>query len=494
MTGPRIALIVDHPQRDLAGIVLTAWALCQRGAACYLVPHNGQDREIWALAPDFVLLNFARRGCEELAAGMVAAGIAFGVLDTEGAVWDTPGAYSDILWSDAALRGAVDPMCTWGPRMAEHLASTGLFTARQLHVTGCPRFDFYHPAWQSVLTPAAGETRPRILINTNFYTVNSRFASASANLAQLRDVLGWTSARAGGLIDRERLAIDATLANARALATDFPHATVVLRPHPFEESRTYAMHLAGLPNVTINTDGPVQQQICRAAVVIQRSCTTAIEAAFAGIPTLSPQWIAAPIDVPMAEAVSLPCATYEEMKTVVGAILESAYSAPSRVTAAIAGVTSDWFHAVDGRAHLRVADAVMSAVERRGAGPDRRVCSRYLYGLNGSQGPGIRQIGRWARHRFALGPDWSFRHMRTAPSAYWDSTNKAYGCEEVVPLLGALQRAGGGTREALPSVALARDLGECAHGFRGRTVKLDPVAQPGAAAGPSDGRTPRAIA
>jgi hypothetical protein len=27
---PRIAIIVDHPQRDLAGLVLTAFRLCRR--------------------------------------------------------------------------------------------------------------------------------------------------------------------------------------------------------------------------------------------------------------------------------------------------------------------------------------------------------------------------------------------------------------------------------------------------------------------------------
>jgi len=46
---PRIALIVDHPQRDLAGLVLTAFEFCQNGAVGHLVPAADRGRGIWAL-------------------------------------------------------------------------------------------------------------------------------------------------------------------------------------------------------------------------------------------------------------------------------------------------------------------------------------------------------------------------------------------------------------------------------------------------------------
>jgi surface carbohydrate biosynthesis protein len=103
MKKPRIALIVDHPQRDLAGIVLTAVDLCQRGATCHLVSLNLKEREIWALAPDFVLLNFFRRNNESFARRLRSAGVGYGLLDTEGAVWADVGAYAENLWHDDDL-------------------------------------------------------------------------------------------------------------------------------------------------------------------------------------------------------------------------------------------------------------------------------------------------------------------------------------------------------------------------------------------------------
>ena len=62
--SPRVAFVVDHPQRDLAGLVLTALDLCRHGVTCHLVPLNLQERELPALGPDFVVLNYLRRGNE----------------------------------------------------------------------------------------------------------------------------------------------------------------------------------------------------------------------------------------------------------------------------------------------------------------------------------------------------------------------------------------------------------------------------------------------
>src|SRR4029079_18466978 len=76
---PRVALVVDHPKRDLAGLGLTAVDLCARGAEVQLVPLNLQEPELWALAPDLVLLNYARPGNDELARCLLEAGIRLGV-------------------------------------------------------------------------------------------------------------------------------------------------------------------------------------------------------------------------------------------------------------------------------------------------------------------------------------------------------------------------------------------------------------------------------
>ena len=96
---------MDHPQRDLPGLLLLGFELCQRGAVCHLVPLNLAEREVMGLAPDFVLLNYFRADNERLATWMARAGISFGLLDTEGGAWETLDSYMNVLWRDGISCG-----------------------------------------------------------------------------------------------------------------------------------------------------------------------------------------------------------------------------------------------------------------------------------------------------------------------------------------------------------------------------------------------------
>ena len=473
MTHPRVALAVNHPDRDLAGIVLTALELCRRGVTCYLAPANMLDREVWALRPDLVLLHFARRGIDAFARQLAEVGIASAVLDTEGGVWESCDAYTELLWPDRSLLARVNPFCAWGPRLATHLTGQGWLRPEQVTVTGCPRFDFYHPDWRGVLAPSVDGTTPRILVNTNFSMSNPRFVPPATNVANLRDVYGWDAARVQALLDAEARAIDAVIDMAASLARDFPQARVVLRPHPFENPDRYGPLLA-LPNAEVNGRGPVQEQIARARVVIQRSCTTAIESGFAGVPTLSPQWFEAPFLMPMSEEVSVPCESYATLRDAVDAALSSTFRLPDAQRAAIDRVTGDWFHVIDGRSHLRVADALAAGLP---AAPrvDASRCRRLLYGRDGSRRPFTERAGRLVRHRLRLGPDFSFRSMRRTTSDWWDRSDKAFtaaDAERIVRRIGRVRGAGGDLPVA---IELARDEGDRADGAQTRAVRMRPL-------------------
>src|SRR5437870_5118836 len=101
----RVVLIVDNIHRDLPGLLLVAMRLCRYGATCYLVPFNLRESETWALAPDFVLLNYLRKRNEVFARRLMDAGIQVGVLDTEGQA--TLDSSAKVMTSDAELRQSV---------------------------------------------------------------------------------------------------------------------------------------------------------------------------------------------------------------------------------------------------------------------------------------------------------------------------------------------------------------------------------------------------
>src|SRR5215831_6107335 len=103
MKSPRIALLVADPVRDIPGIVLTAFELCQRGAECFIVPLRGGHADICALAPDFVLLPAIRPYQVWRARQYVEAGIQIGFLDAEGVVWSSMDECKNTIWADADL-------------------------------------------------------------------------------------------------------------------------------------------------------------------------------------------------------------------------------------------------------------------------------------------------------------------------------------------------------------------------------------------------------
>ncbi|MBW1856432.1 MAG: hypothetical protein JRJ00_17540, partial [Deltaproteobacteria bacterium] len=139
-TKLRIALLVDNPYRDLPGLVLVAWRLCQNGATCYLVPVNLRNNEVWSLAPDFILLNHFRTIYEDFVKNLMEAGILVGILDTEGSVFSPVPTEANIrlnnhvqnkqetipameeyalsMVHDKQLRHKVATYCAWTPTFA----------------------------------------------------------------------------------------------------------------------------------------------------------------------------------------------------------------------------------------------------------------------------------------------------------------------------------------------------------------------------------------
>ena len=468
-----MAIIVDHPERDLAGVVLTAFELCQRGVICYLVPHNLQDREIFALAPDLVLLNYLRRSNDEFARRMMAAGIRFGLTDSEGGVWPDLESYEDLLWTDDSLLEHLRCICMWGPRLAEFLIRKGRFRTEQVFVTGCARFDFYEDPWRRVLSngaPSHPREWGRILINTNYYVSNSRYADVQTNQAQLRHY-GWSEERVAQIVADEARAIDETIPLARRLAESFPRARVILRPHPFERPERYATALSDRDNIDVDPEGPVQAQLFRASVVVQRSCTTAIEAGLAGVPTVSPQWIPAPMLMPMAEAVSVPAATYTDLESLVGSVLDGTYQPPIGVVAAIEGVVAEWFFRRDGRSHERVCDAVTRELEAFSR-IDERLCTRFAYGIERGMGWRLVDVGRRIRLWAGLPALWSFRWMRRIEAR--NTASKHFGPVEVRALASRIQnvRVERGDHVLPVQVARARDRGDYLAGYDGLSVTM----------------------
>ena len=472
---PRIALIDAWPIRDLPGLALTAFELCQRGAICYLVPHQDGLGDVWALAPDFVVLPSIRQYLAPRVRNMTAAGMEFGVLDVEQSVFKNNAEYTNTLWKDRELTRGTRCVCMWGPDVTDYTVDEGIFDRDQVHVTGCPRFDFYADSlsdvYRTALRPDSMPERRLILINTSFTIANFNKSSYELMALRFEENFGFSRDQVDTWRDLESMAIDETIDLAKRLANDYPDVDVVLRPHPQERVDTYVNRLGGQSNVLVTNEGPVMGWLFQAVAVIHRSCTTAIEAGLAGVPAVSPAWIPDAHGYPAPEAVSIACADYEALCSLLDDRLAGSFETPPETRANIENVVASMFFRNDGLAHRRVADAILASLDRAKV-VDKTACRRMLYGLHHEKPAALRLLDR-ARYHLRLPPTWSFRQMRILDEQPTDDDHNVSRITELVEAIAIAKKS----EEPVPvQVDRAADVGAyLAKTYRGRSIAMTAI-------------------
>lgn len=360
---PRIGFIVDHPRRDLPGLALVAAALAERGIESVLVPLYEQGMDVPLLGLDAVVLNYARPVNLPLARSYAAQGIAVYVLDTEGGVLSDKGHSTPATLAaairDGGWRDILSGYFFWGGVLHEAFADARALPPGQLHLTGCPRFDFYAPVLRDMDEPRRSG---HILINTNYPLANPRFvANAAGDRAAVRAV-GYDNAYIEQLFDDTARVMDNMIAAVGRLAGDFPGHQFVVRPHPFEADARYRTAFASLSNVAVDPEGPVFDALRGARALLHVNCGTAIEALMLDVPPLALEF--ANTDFLRAHAslpsrASLAVASYEDLHE------RLASSAPGEgfdFAGHYRAVAEPYFHRNDGAAAERVAAALAASL------------------------------------------------------------------------------------------------------------------------------------
>ncbi len=482
--APRVALIVDHPLRDLPGMVLLAKRLCREGVAAYLVPFNLAEVELLRLVPDLVLLNYYRRSCLWLYEMLASARIPMAVLDTEGGVLESLDAYTGELVAQPELRSLVRRYLCWGPTVARHLVEGCWFDARQVVVTGCPRTDYYASPWREAVArrgdSVRGYDRNLILLNGNFSLGNPGFVSRDDQHRIMVESLGHEPAKVQQWQNRECAALRELAGLANVLARRFPQATIVYRPHPFESLATYHGLLESRANLHCVRQGSVDAWVTRARAVIQRSCTTAIEAGLAGVPAFSPHWVESSFERPSADRVSVPFESARELVDAVGEALSGAFTTPAVVRQALTSVIGDWFHAVDGRCHERVAAALLDGITIDDRAERRAACRDLVYRLNEYRSGSPRWLRKRLKAALRLPPNWSYFRCSAKPLQperfdKWDESAKRFTAADVSGVLSALRGCEPGAR-AEPLCEQAYEDSDYSFGYsQGRSVRIEPL-------------------
>jgi hypothetical protein len=155
-----------------------------------------------------------------------------------------------------------------------------------------------------------------VLVSTNFSMVNHfipdhvRFATAGDADAERADALRQ------GLKAHKRLIFDAFIAAIPEIARAVAPMTLVIRPHPSENPKSWEAAAAGVPNVKVIHEGPIGPWLMAARGLIQNGCTSAVEAGVVGTPALAfrPR-VSEQFEVELSNRVSRDCRSLPELIT-----------------------------------------------------------------------------------------------------------------------------------------------------------------------------------
>lgn len=455
---PRISLLVDNPQRDLPGMVLLGWQLCQRGAVCYLTPMNLREREIWALAPDLVLLNHTRTIYDSLMQSLIRAGIKYGVLDTEGGVFSViPNegedeinnkdkisfdSYSKTISSDISLRKNALLVCSWTDVFRKHAIEQNWYDSSQIITTGPPRADYYSKKWRQVMLQNSKYCnrypKPIVMLNASFPLANPRFQSTYNEAGQLQRNYDFSKKQVSSIVNGQRESMQHFLELGRKLASSLPKITFICRPHPFEDDGIYHEVFGQYSNVHVDRQGTVDGWLAHAQGVVHFGCTTAIEAALLNVPATHPSWLIEDKMPFLVRKVSIPSDSIDSMVQSLANYVSEGFHFSIEQQAILDSVIRDTFHCVDGNATERIASAIIDCCATIVKPVDISQCMknhskahRKRYSQEGFNGFVKKIVG--------LSKAIPFFNMKKANSGFfWDQSQKKFELSEVQKLLSVI--------------------------------------------------------
>lgn len=366
----RILIVVDNPVRDLSACTLLATELSQKHQV-YLTSMSQSAYECFRLKPDLVVLNYLRIINLPLVHRLIACGIRYSILDTEGGVFSKiPGSdensYHKTLVKDQFSRSHIEHYFAWGTVLAQDMKDRQIYPAEKIFCTGTPRTDFYHKSFQSFFVEKNEQNaRPMILINTSFPGNNPKFNSRENEKKNLIAKFNYPADFVEKMYSGLDTVMNKYIELTRYLAEKMPDVDFVLRPHPFESHQVYLSKLADIKNVKVDGSDMVVKWILRSKALVHFQCSTAIEAGLSKIPSMSLSGYDHLREIQGLAEVTEYCDSFEEMENKIKNILNGKHQIPDSVAIAIQKIEKDIYCQVDGKSYQRIAEIILRTTSKQ---------------------------------------------------------------------------------------------------------------------------------
>ena len=381
----RIAILIDQKWRDLPGLIWLQLLLERRSDFDVRVfPVGSEQAYIPSYRPHVVLFNnLYEKHRLAFAHRLKRQGTRIVFFPTEGIPTLKPqldqwaGRTSD--WTD------IDLYLTWNDVVRDRVLQLGRLPADRVKTLGVGRFDFYRePLRRASMERAAFHARFGLdpACRTILWATNFTLAGFHERNRELWKVIHrsnqWNLTFPDhGVEDLPRIDAETrgrTRQALLALRRAFPDANLAIKPHPNEDVpywRGALAEFAALPGrgrVALLGGVYIWDALSSADVVVQRSCTTAVEGWFRGIPSIDVRLN--PEDFYYSEEHASGSEQVQDIEGVVAMVRAYLYegrTTPAALKEAQARFERKWCHAVDGR-RTEAAAAEVGAVAE--AAPD----------------------------------------------------------------------------------------------------------------------------
>lgn len=378
----RVAILVDQKWRDLPGLVWLKLLIEKEAEVeVRLFPLGSEQAYLPWFRPHVAIFNnFQDKSRIAFGRRLKQQGTKIVVLPTEGI--PTLGWQLDDWAGKSSNWADLDLYLAWNPIIMERILTLGSLAAEQVRTIGVPRFDFYGSELRSCAMQKdaycekfnLNASCPTILWPTNFTLAG--FETRNQELwKSIYKAMHWDRAypnlapqdipRIDG--DTRRMTRDALV----RLRKDFPDANLAIKPHPNEDVtfwRDFAKRMDAEPGngrVVLIAGVYIWDALSCAEVVIQRSCTTAPEAWFQGIPSIEARFNMADFYYSCDHASgSEEVASLDALSAVVKDYLYGGRTVPNKQKSAQKKFEEKWCVAVDGH-RTRVAVGEIRALLER---------------------------------------------------------------------------------------------------------------------------------
>lgn len=300
---PTVLFSIEIAARELDSKLAMASALAARGCRS-IVGHKEAIVAIGRASQRVVWQGkglFSDKSSHHLADDLIGQESATMFHQDEGAMHPVSAWTENVLqkhYVDQIRKRDITRVCMWGRRQKDVYLSHAAEVGDKVAVTGSPRFDLCLPSyeWMTARKVAALRSRygPFILACTRFTAVAHAEGIDDPFRRKLNPVI-WPESFDMDEVTRlwfskwRRDVHDFadTVVLIKEIAVNFPHYTIVLRPHPSESLAFYKQAFSSFKNVVVNRDDGVLVWLRAADLMVHSNCTTGLEAVLAGKPVLN---------------------------------------------------------------------------------------------------------------------------------------------------------------------------------------------------------------